>query len=82
MVRAQFPVPEHPPVQPVKMESASGVDVRVTGVPGKNSAEQVPVVQEIPDGSLWTEPPPVPVNMVVKAKVFVNGRSGVVLSAI
>ena len=68
--------PEHPPVQPVKMESASGVDVRVTGVPGKNSAAQVPVLQEIPDGSQWTEPPPVPVNMVVRARAFVIAWTG------
>src|SRR5436309_2100218 len=59
-VTMQVPVPEQPPpLQPVKVELASGVAVRVTAVPTVNEAEQA-APQEIPEGALLTVPLPVP----------------------
>ncbi len=60
MVTTQFPVPEQPPDQPVKLEFASGPAVRVTCVPGRyGSLQSLP--QSIPAGLLVTAPLPVPV---------------------
>src|SRR5881396_1313528 len=67
-VTMQVPVPEQPPpLQPVKVELASGVAVRVTAVPTVNEAEQV-APQEIPEGALPTVPLPTPVLVTLRAK--------------
>src|SRR5437879_556127 len=66
-VTMQVPVPEQPPLQPVKVELASGVAVRVTAVPTVNEAEQA-APQEIPEGALLTVPLPVPVLVTLRAK--------------
>ena len=67
VVTMQVPVPEQPPpLQPVKVEPASGVAVRVTAVPTVNEAEQA-APQEIPEGALLTVPPPVPVLVTLRA---------------
>src|SRR5213592_4212631 len=64
----QVPVPEQPPpLQPVKVELASGVAVSVTAVPPVNEAEQA-APQEIPEGALLTVPLPVPVLVTLRAK--------------
>src|SRR5437773_1872766 len=53
-VTMQVPVPEQPPpLQPVKVELASGVAVRVTAVPPANGAEQA-ATQATPEGTLLT----------------------------
>ena len=55
-VTMQVPVPEQPPpLQPVKVEPAAGVAVRVTVVPLAKLAEQV-APQVMPAGALVTEP--------------------------
>ena len=60
IVTVQVPVPlQPPPFQPVKVEPAAGVAVRVTAVPVVNAAEHV-VPQEIPAGLLVTVPLPAP----------------------
>jgi len=67
-VTAQVPVPEHPPpLQPLKVEPAAGVAVRVTAVPLVKLAEQV-APQLIPAGALVTVPLPVPAGVTVKVK--------------
>src|SRR5438093_1527365 len=68
-VTMQVPEPEQPPppLQPVKVEPASGVAVKVTAVPTVNEAEQA-VPQEIPEGALLTVPLPVPVLVTLRAK--------------
>jgi hypothetical protein len=75
-VTVHVPVPEHPPpFQPVKVEPAAGVAVKVTAVPLANAAEQV-APQEIPAGLLVTVPAPVPllltVSVTVRAKLAVT----------
>jgi hypothetical protein len=65
IITVQFPVPVHAPLQPVKVELASGIAVRVTTVPAVNSALQV-VPQVIPVGEEVTVPPPVPVLVTLK----------------
>ena len=67
-VTMQVPVPEQPPpLQPVKVEPAAGVAVKVTAVPTVNEAEQA-APQEIPEGALLTVPLPVPVLVTLRAK--------------
>src|SRR5438552_12579785 len=68
-VTVQVPVPEQPPpVQPVKVEPATGVAVSVTAVPPAKLAEQV-AAQLIPAGELVTVPLPVPAGVTVRVKV-------------
>ena len=55
----QVAAPLQAPLQPVKVELAAGVAVRVIEVPGLNAAWQV-VPQLMPAGSLVTVPLPVP----------------------
>lgn len=64
----QVPVPEHPPLHPVKLLPDAGAAVRVTVVPEVYCAEQV-VPQLMPDGLLVTVPLPVPVSVTVNAFV-------------
>src|SRR5437879_4172079 len=67
-VTTQAPVPEQPPpLQPVKVELASGVAVRVTAVPLANGAEHV-APQEMPAGELVMVPVPVPDLLTVSMK--------------
>jgi hypothetical protein len=53
MVTTQLPVPEQAPVQPVKVDSADGVAVRVTKVASLKLAMHV-APQSIPAGLLVT----------------------------
>jgi hypothetical protein len=65
-------VPEQPPpFQPVKVEPAAGVAVRVTAVPLANAAEHV-VPQAMPTGLLVTVPLPAPVLDTVNEEVDVR----------
>jgi len=57
-----------PPLQPVNVEPAAGVAVRVMAVPLGNVAEHV-VPQEIPAGELVTVPVPAPAVLTVSAKI-------------
>src|SRR5437773_5218896 len=67
-VTMQVPVPEQPPpLQPVKVELASGVAVKVTAVPLANGAEHV-APQAIPAGLLVTVPAPAPALVSVRVK--------------
>src|SRR5437879_8420220 len=64
----QVPVPEQPPpLQPVKVELASGVAVKVTAVPLANGAEHV-APQATPTGLLVTVPAPAPAVVTVRVK--------------
>ena len=64
-VIAHVPVPLHPPpLQPVKVEPAAALAVRVTGVPLAKLAEQV-APQSIPAGLLVAVPEPVPAGTIV-----------------
>src|SRR5438034_11842158 len=67
-VTVQAPVPEQPPLQPVKVEPAAGTAVSVTAVPFVKLAEQV-APQVIPAGVLVTVPMPVPALETVRTKV-------------
>src|SRR5439155_6091994 len=68
-VTVQVPVPEQPPpLQPVKVEPAAGVAVRVTAVPLAKLTEQV-APQLIPTGELVTVPLPVPAGVTVRVKL-------------
>jgi hypothetical protein len=58
-VTAHAPVPEQPPVQPVKIEPESAAAVRVIAVPEVTACEQV-APQLIPAGAPMTVPEPVP----------------------
>src|SRR2546426_7742887 len=63
------PVPvQPPPLQPLKVEPAAGVAVKVTMVPVANAAEQV-TPHEMPAGLLVTVPLPAPVFETVRGKV-------------
>jgi Zn-dependent membrane protease YugP len=60
MVTTQLAVPLQPlPLQPVKVDEASAVALRVTMVPAVNEAAQV-APQLIPAGALLTVPLPLP----------------------
>jgi hypothetical protein len=68
MVTAQVPVPvQPPPLQPVKVDPAAGVAVKVTAVPLAKAAEQV-APQEMPAGALETVPVPVPALVIASVK--------------
>src|SRR5438309_5324937 len=68
-VTVQVPVPEQaPPLQPVKVEPATGVAVKVTAVPLAKLAEQV-APQVIPTGELVTVSLPLPAMLTVSAKL-------------
>src|SRR6266850_340455 len=67
-VTVQVPVPEQPPpLQPVKVELASGVAVKVTVVALANGAEHV-TPQAMPVGELVMVPVPVPDLLTVSVK--------------
>ena len=67
-VTVQVPVPEHPPpVQPLKVEPATGAAVSVTAVPLAKLAEHV-APQLMPAGELVTVPLPVPAGVTVRVK--------------
>jgi len=60
IVTEHVPVPaQPPPLQPVNVEPAAGVAVRVTAVPLVKAAAHV-VPQVIPAGALVTVPVPAP----------------------
>ena len=67
-VTVQVPVPLQLPLQPVKVEPAAEVAVKVTVVPLLNAAAHV-VPQEIPAGVLVTVPVPEPDLLTVSVKV-------------
>jgi len=67
-VTVQLAVPEQPPpLQPVNVEPAAGVAVKVRAVPLAYEAAQV-VPQEMPAGALVTVPVPAPALVTVSAK--------------
>ena len=68
IVTVQAPVPVQLPLQPVKVEPATGAAVKVTMVPVANAAEQL-APQEMPAGALVTVPVPTPVLLTVSVKV-------------
>jgi hypothetical protein len=71
-VTVQVPVPEQPPpLQPEKVEPATGVAVKVTAVPLANAVEHV-APHEMPTGLLVTVPLPAPVLETVNEKVDVR----------
>src|SRR2546426_12563673 len=77
IVTMQVPVPaQPPPLQPVKVEPATGAAVSVTEVPLANAAEQV-VPQETPAGALVMVPVPAPVVLTVRVK---DGRAKVAVT--
>jgi hypothetical protein len=63
----QVGMPAQPLLQPVKVEPAAGVAVKVTSAPLANDAEQV-APQLIPAGVLVTVPLPLPAFVTVSAK--------------
>src|SRR5882762_4113243 len=68
IVTMQVPVPvQPPPLQPVKVEPAAGVAVRVTAAPLVKAAEHV-VPQETPAGALVMVPAPAPALLTVSVK--------------
>lgn len=62
-----FVDPEHPPVQPLKTDVASGVALSWTEEPAANDAVQV-APQSTPAGVLTTVPPPVPAFVAVSCR--------------
>src|SRR6266850_511950 len=78
IVTLQAPVPVQLPLQPVKVEPATGVTVKVTAVPLVNAAEQA-VPQEMPAGALVTVPLPLPVLLTVSVK---DGKSKVAVTVV
>ena len=64
IVTVQVPVPEQAPLQPVNVELASAVAVKVTVVPGLYASLQS-APQPIPEGLLVTVPVPVPALVTV-----------------
>ena len=63
-------MPEQPPpLQPVKVEPAAGVAVRVTAVPLAKEAEHV-APQAMPAGALVTVPLPAPALLTVSVKLW------------
>src|SRR5262247_2410708 len=67
IVTLQVPVPVQPPLQPVKVEPAAGVAVRVTTVPVVKEVEHV-APHVMPAGALVMVPLPAPVLLTVSAK--------------
>ena len=81
-VTVQVPVPEQPPpLQPVKVEPAVGVAVKVTAVPLANAEEHV-APQEIPAGLLVTVPVPAPALLTVNVKVWMAKVAVTVVAAL
>ena len=86
MVTAQAPVPvQPPPLQPVNVEPAAGVAVKVTAVPLAKAAEQV-APQEMPAGALETVPVPAPALVIASvngcsAKVAVTAWAALMVTA-
>jgi hypothetical protein len=81
-VTVHVPVPEQPPpLQPVNVEPAAGVAVKVTAVPLANAAEHV-VPHEIPAGLLVTVPVPVPLGLTVRVKVWTAKVAVTVVAAL
>ena len=71
-VIAHVPVPLHPPpLQPVKVEPAAALAVRVTGVPLAKLAEQV-APQSIPAGLLVAVPEPVWLLPLIDASLLLE----------
>ena len=68
----QVLVPVQAPLQPVNVESAVGVAVRVTVVSSSKTVEQV-VVHATPLGSELIEPVPAPALIVVNDQAVSNG---------
>ena len=64
IVTVQEPLPLQAPLQPVKVEPAAGVAVKVTAVPLANGAVHVGP-QVIPTGALVTLPLPAPLRFTV-----------------
>jgi len=78
-VTVQVPVPEQPPpFQPVKVEPAAGVAVRVIAVPLANAVVQV-APHEMPAGELLTVPEPAPDLVTESVKV---GRANVAVTVV
>ncbi len=69
-------VPLQAPLQPVKVEPAAGVAVRVTVVPLGKAAEHM-VPQSIPAGLLVTLPLPLPALVTVRVKVVTSEKVAV-----
>ncbi len=68
IVTVQVPVPEQaPPLQPEKVEPATGAAVKVTAVPLANAAAHV-VPHARPAGALVTVPLPTPALLTVSVK--------------
>src|SRR6476660_3380407 len=77
MPTVQAPVPVQAPVQPVKVELASGVAVSVTSVPESNGcAQSAPQLMPTP----LTVPVPVPALLTVRLNVR-NANDAVTLCA-
>ena len=67
-VTVQVPVPvQPPPLQPLNVDPAAGVAVKVTTVPLAYAAMQL-APQEMPAGLLVTVPIPAPVLLTVSVK--------------
>jgi hypothetical protein len=66
-----------PPLQPVKVDPAAGVAVKLTALPLANEAEQV-APQEMPAGVLEMVPAPAPALLTVSEKL---GRAKVAVTA-
>lgn len=77
IVRLQTPVPEHAPLQPMKVDPASGVAVNVTLALLVKAKEQVPP-QLIPAGLLVIVPLPAP--SLATVSVFVPDESKVAVT--
>src|SRR5437773_6450261 len=70
-VTVQVAVPEQPPpLQPAKVEPATGAAVKVTEVPLANAAAQV-APHATPAGALVTLPVPAPALLTVSVKVWI-----------
>jgi len=80
-VTVQVPVPEQPPLQPVKIDPAAGAAVSVTPVPLAKLAAQV-APQVMPAGLLVTVPAPAPALETVSVKVGVKVAVTVVAAEI
>jgi hypothetical protein len=71
MVSMQVPVPEQSPLHPVNTDPESAAAVNVTDSPWSNAAVQV-VPQLIPDGTLVTEPVPLPAFVTVRSQTLMK----------
>jgi hypothetical protein len=70
IITVQLPVPLHAPPQPVKLDPAAGVAVRLTEVPGGKLALHV-APQLIPPGELVTVPFPVSLTVRLKGGLLI-----------